>query len=81
MPPGTDSPSSTVSGNAAIPTLRGLLFQREPSGLFQTRCRAIEALAALDAHSVVIEHLNAAVLSERLDGNRTLTDAVERSRR
>lgn len=56
-------------GEAAIPTLRDLLFSREPSGLFQSRCRAVEALAALGAHSVLIEFLST---------DRVARDLVER---
>ena len=37
--------------------LRALLFEREPSGLFETRCRAVEALASLGAQEVLIEFL------------------------
>jgi hypothetical protein len=46
-------------GEKAIPALRKILFEREPSGLFQPRCRAIEALAGLGAHNVLIEFLQA----------------------
>ena len=45
-------------GKSAVPALRALLFQREPSGLFQIRCRAVEALAALRAYDVLVEFLN-----------------------
>ncbi len=45
-------------GKSAVPTLRALLFQREPSGLFQIRCRAVEALAALRAYDVLVEFLH-----------------------
>jgi hypothetical protein len=41
-------------GTSAIPPLREPLFEREPSGLFQVRCRAVEALAALDAYDVLL---------------------------
>jgi hypothetical protein len=44
-------------GKAAVPALRALLFQREPSGLFQIRCRAVEALAALRAYDVLVDFL------------------------
>lgn len=44
-------------GDEAVPALRDVLVQREPSGLFQARCRAVEALAALGAHDVLIEFL------------------------
>jgi hypothetical protein len=56
-------------GEAAIPALRDMLFQREPSGLFQPRCRAVEALAALKAYHVLIEYLNASQIA---------ADSVER---
>jgi hypothetical protein len=46
-------------GGRAIPALRRVLFEREPSGLFQPRCRAIEALAALGAYNVLIDFLQA----------------------
>lgn len=45
-------------GKAAAPALCALLFQREPSGLFQMRCRAVEALAALRAYDVLVDFLN-----------------------
>jgi hypothetical protein len=56
-------------GRSAIPALRALLFEREPSGLFQTRCRAVDALAALNAHEVLVEYLAT---------ERATTDPVER---
>jgi len=57
-----------VCGEKAIPALRRMLFEREPSGLFQPRCRAIEALAGLGAHDVLIEFLEA---------DRKIADPVE----
>lgn len=45
-------------GKKAIPALRALLFEREPSGLFQPRCLAVEALAGLNAYEVLIDYLN-----------------------
>ncbi len=56
-------------GRGAIPGLRALLFEREPSGLFEARVRAAEALSALWAHGVLLEFLSA---------NREVTDPVER---
>jgi hypothetical protein len=56
-------------GRQAIPALGALLFEREPSGLYQPRCLAVRALAALDAYDVLIEFLNAP---------RAITDPVER---
>ncbi len=44
-------------GKEAIPILRELLFEREPSGLFESRRRAVETLAALGARDVLIEFL------------------------
>jgi hypothetical protein len=46
-------------GQPAVPHLRALLLEREPSGLFQTRCRVVQALAVLNARSVLIEYLTA----------------------
>lgn len=57
-------------GQRAVPRLRTLLFQREPSGLFQPRCRVVDALATLHAH---------AVLAEFLQADRHITDPVERA--
>jgi hypothetical protein len=45
-------------GRQVIPDLRALLFAREPSGLFQTRCRAVEALATLGAYEVLTDYLS-----------------------
>jgi hypothetical protein len=45
-------------GADTIPALRALLFEREPSGLFETRVRAVEALALVGAHDVLIEFLD-----------------------
>jgi hypothetical protein len=56
-------------GAQAIPLLRAVLFERERSGLFEVRCRVVQALAALDAYDVLIEFLNA---------DRTIADPVER---
>jgi hypothetical protein len=44
-------------GEAAIPALRTVLFAAEPSGLYQIRVRAVEALARLGAHDVLIAYL------------------------
>lgn len=44
-------------GAEAIPFLRALLFEREPSGLFEARRRVVEALAMLGATKVLIEFL------------------------
>jgi hypothetical protein len=44
-------------GTRAIPALRQLLFERDPSGLYQVRRRAVEALAALGAYDVLMDFL------------------------
>jgi PBS lyase HEAT-like repeat len=44
-------------GGPAVPALRNILFTRERSGLYQVRCRAVEALAALGVTDVLIEYL------------------------
>jgi hypothetical protein len=56
-------------GKSATLALRALLFQREPSGLFHARCRAVDALSALRAYNVLIEYLSV---------EHTATDPVER---
>jgi len=56
-------------GKRAVPALRAMLFERECSGLYQGRCRAVEALAVLGAHDVLIEFL---------ETGRTIADPVER---
>jgi hypothetical protein len=57
-------------GIRAVAPLRALLFRRETSGLFQTRCRVVEALAALRAHDVLVEFL---------DRDEAIQDPVERA--
>jgi HEAT repeat protein len=59
----------TRFGARAIPALRMLLFEREPSGLYQARCRAVEALAALGAHETLVDFLAT---------SREIADPVER---
>jgi len=44
-------------GEAAIPALEAVLLAPEPSGLYQTRTRAVEALAHLGAHDVLTAYL------------------------
>lgn len=56
-------------GPQAIPALRRLLFEREPSGLYGARCRAVEALAALGGCGVLIEFL---------ETERSSADSIER---
>jgi hypothetical protein len=45
-------------GDRAIPALRALLAKREPSGLFQARCRIVDALAAIGAYEELIDFLS-----------------------
>ena len=46
-----------ASGGHAIPALRALLFERDPSGIFEPRCLAVWALAHLHACEVLVEFL------------------------
>jgi putative (di)nucleoside polyphosphate hydrolase len=41
----------TACGAAAVPALHAILCKREPSGIFEPRCRAVAALKALDARN------------------------------
>jgi HEAT repeat protein len=45
-------------GKDAIRPLREMLFRREPSGLFDVRCRAVDALATIGAYDVLIDFLS-----------------------
>jgi hypothetical protein len=56
-------------GEQAVPELRTILCERERSGLYQARCRAVAALVGLGAHDVLIEFLQS---------DRTIADPVER---
>jgi len=56
-------------GVEAVPELRALLFEREPSGVYLVRCRAVEALAALKSFET---------LGDFLRLNREIEDPVER---
>jgi hypothetical protein len=44
-------------GECAIPALKIILLERESSGLYQVRCRAVEALGLLGAFDVLAEFL------------------------
>jgi hypothetical protein len=57
-------------GDAAIPELKEILFSREPSGIYETRRHAVEALAGLRALDV---------LREFLAGHRDIRDPVEQT--
>jgi hypothetical protein len=61
---------TVACGPAAIPALRAILFSRQPSGLYETRRRAVEALQDLQALDV---------LREFLATPRDITDPVERT--
>ncbi len=61
---------TVACGKRAIPALRALLFGREPSGLYQPRCRAVDALSALGAQEPLIEFLSQ---------SREISDPVERT--
>ena len=44
-------------GPRAIPALRELLFTREPSGVYQPRCLAVQALRAIRAYDALFDYL------------------------
>lgn len=73
---------TVACGRPAIPALRALLLEREPSGLFQVRCRAVEALVTLTAYDVLAEFLStpreAADPVERI-GDEVVTNAAARA--
>jgi hypothetical protein len=50
---------AVACGRRAIPALRTLLFEREPSGIYQPRCWAARALSILSAYDVLFEFLSA----------------------
>jgi hypothetical protein len=62
-------PEVVSYGDQAIPFLRTLLFDREPSGLYQARVRAVDALTQLNAYGVLVDFLNTP---------REVSDPVER---
>ncbi len=55
MTPTAAAPEASAS--LATPALREMLLRRNPSGLFETRLSAVEALALVDAPDVLIEFL------------------------
>lgn len=64
-------------GAPAVTSLRRLLFQREPSGIYAPRCNAVAALAALRAEDALLEFLEHAPAVEIPDPiERTGEDAV-----
>jgi hypothetical protein len=63
---------AVACGRRAIPELRTILFEREPSGLYEIRRRAVEALAQIHAYDELIDYL-------RLSGSREIADPVERT--
>jgi hypothetical protein len=46
-------------GWSAVQALRRFLYERDPSGIFEPRCRAVTALRAIGAREVLIEFLGA----------------------
>jgi hypothetical protein len=65
----------TACGRRAVPPLRVLLLHGQSSGIYQPRCRAVDALAGIGAWDVLIEFLSAP--REVADPvNRTGEDAV-----
>lgn len=50
--------AAIACGEDAVPGLKAILFRSDPSGLFETRCRAVRALKALGAHNVLAEFLS-----------------------
>jgi hypothetical protein len=61
---------AVACGRRAIPALREVLFEREPSGIYQPRCWAARALSILGAYEVLFAFLGAA---------REASDPVERA--
>lgn len=47
-------------GPSAVPPLRTFLFQREPSGIYEPRCNAVAALAALKAEDTLLDFIREA---------------------
>ena len=45
-------------GQKVVPALREILFARDPSGIYQPRCWAVQALAKIGARRVLLEFLN-----------------------
>jgi hypothetical protein len=46
-------------GRPAVPALRRVLYERDPSGIFEPRCRAVKALVGIGAREVLLEFLEA----------------------
>lgn len=68
-------------GTAAVSALRDILFQREPSGLYQVRCRAAQALGLLGAFDVLEEFLRRPRRSDPVErlGDDVVVSAVARA--
>lgn len=66
---------AAACGHRAIPALRAILWARELGGLFETRCRAVDALVLLGAYDVLIDYL-AAPPCRTDPGERIAQDAV-----
>ncbi len=73
---------AVACGTRAIPALRAILFAREPSGLYETRRRAVEALSRLRADDVLIEFVHTPrhiVDPVELTGEEAVINAVTRA--
>lgn len=46
-------------GRAAVPALRRVLYECDPSGIFEPRCRAARALAAIGERELLLQFLDA----------------------
>lgn len=46
-------------GRAAVPALKRVLYEPDPSGIFEPRCRAVKALAGIGAQEILLEFLRA----------------------
>jgi hypothetical protein len=71
-----------VCGPRAVPLLRDMLFAREPSGIYETRRRVVEALARLHAGDVLIDYLrNPNAVSDPVEqvGEDAVINAVARA--
>lgn len=71
-------------GRIAIPAVRAILFDREPSGLYETRRRAVEVLARLGAFDILLAYPMSQSSREIADpveqtGEDAVTSAVARA--
>jgi HEAT repeat protein len=69
-------------GQAAVEPLSKFLFAYNPSGIFQPRCEAVQALAALGARDVLVEFLSSprdVIDPVEQAGENAVTNAVARA--